>query len=255
MSNYINRKINVLEIYGTGGLNLTGPTSQLYHGGTGTFSMISKTGKILLKSTENVSSDAIKLQSVNGGIEFHSGGSNISAININGIELATGNYITSNTGGIVFRAADSGHAINLLPPDNGPTSGEITFKLPSNTGSNGQFLKTDGSGALSWDTASGSSSNVSARTIINTATYTIKSTDVLVSILYTTTGAVTLTLPTASVLAEFSIVDEAGNASSNNITINRVGSDTIIGNTSLILNGDYNAVRLYSNGGTAWFIM
>lgn len=49
------------------------------------------------------------------------------------------------------------------------------------------------------------------------------------------------------------IKDEGGNASTNAITINRGGSSTIDGDTSLVLNIDYTSVTLYCNT-TNWFI-
>jgi hypothetical protein len=49
------------------------------------------------------------------------------------------------------------------------------------------------------------------------------------------------------------IKDEGGNASTNAITINRGGSSTIDGNTSLVLNIDYSSVTLYCST-TNWFI-
>jgi hypothetical protein len=44
-----------------------------------------------------------------------------------------------------------GNKVTLSAPDSNPSS-DVTFKLPQADGSNGQFLKTDGSGALSFTT-------------------------------------------------------------------------------------------------------
>jgi len=44
-----------------------------------------------------------------------------------------------------------GNSVSLIPPTNNP-SGDISFKLPQADGSNGQYIKTDGSGALSFGT-------------------------------------------------------------------------------------------------------
>ena len=40
------------------------------------------------------------------------------------------------------------------------TSGGTTFTIPSSDGSNGQFLKTNGSGVLSFDTVSSNGSMI-----------------------------------------------------------------------------------------------
>jgi len=45
-----------------------------------------------------------------------------------------------------------GNKVTLSTPDNNPSS-DLTLKLPQADGSSGQFLKTDGSGALSFATA------------------------------------------------------------------------------------------------------
>ena len=45
-----------------------------------------------------------------------------------------------------------GNKVTLSSPDSNPSS-DVTLKLPQSDGSNGQFLKTDGSGALSFATA------------------------------------------------------------------------------------------------------
>lgn len=157
------------------------------------------------------------------------------------------NIATSNGGGVLFKPNDDGQGVSLVAPTTGPIT-SVNLELPNATGNEGNVLKTDGSGTMSWV-----NSNISTRTIVSTSTYTIKSTDVQIAVTYTPTGTVTLTLPSASTLAEFSITDEGGNAGTNNITIDRDGSDTILGDTSFIINGDYNSIRLYSNGGTAWF--
>ena len=45
-----------------------------------------------------------------------------------------------------------GNSVSLNPPTSAPTSSEVDFKLPNADGSANQFLKTDGSGALSFAT-------------------------------------------------------------------------------------------------------
>ena len=45
-----------------------------------------------------------------------------------------------------------GNSVSLNPPSSAPTSSDVAFKLPNADGSTGQFMKTDGSGALSFAT-------------------------------------------------------------------------------------------------------
>lgn len=67
----------------------------------------------------------------------------------------------------------------------------------------------------------------------------------------TTNPPRSITLPEISTLSgnkqrAFTIVDESGGAGTNNITINRSGSDQILGNTSTTLAANYASIRLYS---------
>ena len=47
-----------------------------------------------------------------------------------------------------------GNVVSLNSPTSAPTSADVAFKLPNADGSSGQFMKTDGSGNLSFDAVS-----------------------------------------------------------------------------------------------------
>ena len=64
-----------------------------------------------------------------------------------------------------------GNKVTLSAPASNPSS-DVTFKLPQEDGSSGQFLKTDGSGALSFATPS-----PAAGTIIQVVSTPVDSTD------------------------------------------------------------------------------
>ena len=51
-----------------------------------------------------------------------------------------------------------GNKVTLSSPDSNPSS-DVTLKLPQSDGSNGQFLKTNGSGALSFATPAGTNTS------------------------------------------------------------------------------------------------
>jgi hypothetical protein len=57
------------------------------------------------------------------------------------------------TGAVRFADTDSSNYIGLKAPST--VAANVTFTLPNADGSNGQFLKTDGAGALSWSTPTG----------------------------------------------------------------------------------------------------
>ena len=48
-----------------------------------------------------------------------------------------------------------GNVVSLNAPTNAPGAADVAFKLPNSDGSAGQFMKTDGSGNLSFDAAGG----------------------------------------------------------------------------------------------------
>lgn len=99
---------------------------------------------------------------------------------------------------------------------------------------------------------------------VTTASASIGATDSVVAVRHTTTAAVTLTLPLAASVfdsgygSKILIKDAGGNASVNNITINRAGSDTIIttatGATSTIISVDGGAVWLQAISATEWAV-
>lgn len=88
--------------------------------------------------------------------------------------------------------------------------------------------------------------------------YQVLKTDYLVAVQSDTlTSSVTLTLPAASSLINgqtFSFKDEGGNANNRNIEIAAAGSDTIDGQSSIILESPYAAVNIYTNGVSKYFI-
>lgn len=93
-------------------------------------------------------------------------------------------------------------------------------------------------------------------TTLNSATYDLVSTDYILHVTYTTTGAVTsLTLPSAQTVNGRTIIikDAGGNAATNNITVDTEGAETIDGAATAVINGNYDSISIYSDGSN-WFI-
>ena len=70
-------------------------------------------------------------------------------------------------------------------------------------------------------------------------------------------GAIDLRLQKANTLASGQLLvikDEGGSASTNNITINASGSDTIDGANSVVLESPYGSIQLFCNGSDKYFI-
>ena len=57
-----------------------------------------------------------------------------------------------------------GNVVSLNSPTNAPGAADVAFKLPNADGSAGQFMKTDGSGNLSFDTAGGGGKILNVKT-------------------------------------------------------------------------------------------
>lgn len=72
----------------------------------------------------------------------------------------------------------------------------------------------------------------------------------------TNTGVVTANLPSAALLGGriYIIMDESGNAATNNITIVPIGGQTINGAASYVINTNYGQAILQSNG-SDWFVI
>lgn len=70
----------------------------------------------------------------------------------------------------------------------------------------------------------------------------------------TTTGAITLTLPTASGISGRILSFIKTNSNTNKVTLDGNGSETINGAATLVIGGQYSSVRLVSNG-TNWLVL
>ncbi len=71
------------------------------------------------------------------------------------IDIKTG---TGNVAELKFYCeTNNAHYVSLKAPSHSNFSGNVTLTLPTTDGSAGEYLKTDGSGVLSWDSPSGSS--------------------------------------------------------------------------------------------------
>jgi hypothetical protein len=96
---------------------------------------------------------------------------------------------------------------------------------------------------------------------VNTSTFTINSLiadQINVFLCNTSTTSVNITLPQISSLPAgkgiIAIVDASGNARVNNITIVAFSGNTICGQSSIVINNDYNSFQLLSNTVNSWSV-
>ena len=151
------------------------------------------------------------------------------------VNTTTVNLIIDNQKEIRFRetTANGTNYVALKAPAS--LSADLTFTLPSADGSNGQALITNGSGVLSFTTLS-ADGTADWDTTVKTANFTAVSNKGY--FLNTTSGEITVTLPTSpSAGDEVIIVDYAGTFATNNL---------IIASTPKI-NGSTNDVKLTTN--------
>lgn len=146
-------------------------------------------------------------------------------------------------------------------------------KWPQADGSSGQYLKTDGSGQLSWGTVSGGGGGSSTVSLLGSSTSAITagasaaidathtgdhtiSTDNVIIPVNTSSSAVTITLYAASGNAGriVCVKDVGGAAYTNNITIDANSSETIDGQTTQTISSNYGAVTMFCDGSN-WFVI
>ena len=90
---------------------------------------------------------------------------------------------------------------------------------------------------------------------VSATPYNLLVTDEILYVAYTATGATSIVLPTAQLVAGrvIKIVDTGGLATTNNITISTEGAEKISGQDTYVININYSSVSLTSNG-THWFV-
>ena len=126
-------------------------------------------------------------------------------------------------GDLRLQDASGGQYVALQAP--ATVSSNVTLTLPDNDGDADQFLKTNGSGVLSFATVSGGTDWQAVKTSTFTAVagegYFIN----------TTGGAFEMDLPAGSIGDEVSFIDYAGTFDTNALTIDQNGTEKIAGST------------------------
>lgn len=175
--------------------------------------------------------------------------------------LTAGNNISINDSG-------PGGTLTLDVDDSAPIDADYVILTANSLLPNSRVL-TAGTNISFSDSGPGGSItlNVSGtfpiytRTLVNNSMspYSVLQSDDILAV-DTTAGPVIINLPQISSLATpnnyktYSIVDEGGNAGSDNISVTSFAGDTIIGDTNVLINSDYNAITIYNDGNNTWFI-
>jgi hypothetical protein len=146
---------------------------------------------VVLDYDDNESSQAFRVKDGDGNIMF--------SVDEDGISVANG---TASTGAVLRLGEATANGTNYVAVQ-APASlaANTTYTLPTADGTSGQLLSTNGSGTLSWATASGGGASYSTVRTQSGTTYTLALTDAGDYIQTTSTTAVTITVPLQSSVA------------------------------------------------------
>jgi hypothetical protein len=218
-------------------------------GGTGvTFAAADKSTKILFADGTNIVETGnttpiitqINDTNVNEQIKFTT---TASAVN----EFTITNAATANAPEISATGGDTNIDLKITPKGSGKINLD-GIKFPNADGSSGQFLKTDGSGSLSF-----ADSGLAWQSVVTTSTITVVAGRAY--FINTTSAACTVTLPsgTPTAGAQVQLVDYAGTADTNAIIINPNGNKIEGGTGNLQLSGEREGVILtYIDATQGW---
>jgi hypothetical protein len=223
---------------------------------TVTFKTVSGTGvnftstgyKFLFSDGTNI--NEITLASPPGGsdtqIQFNDGGTAFGG-SANLVWDGT-NVLIGATGAVRLSDTTGGEYVGLKAP--GTVSSSVTFTLPGADGSADEFLKTDGSGNLTFAAVSGGTSWQAVKTTGFTA---VAGEGYFCD---TTSAGFTATLPVGTLGDEISFIDYAGTFDTNNLTIAPNGSEKIQGSAaSLTVSVERAGLTLvYTDGTQGWLL-
>jgi len=218
-------------------------------GGTGvTFAAADKSTKILFADGTNIVDTGnttpiitqINDTNVNEQIKFTT---TASAVN----EFTITNAATANAPEISATGGDTNIDLKITPKGSGKINLD-GIKFPNADGSSGQFLKTDGSGSLSF-----ADSGLAWQSVVTTSTITVVAGRAY--FINTTSNACTVTLPSGTPTAgqQVQLVDYAGTFDTNAVTINPNGNKIEGATDNLRLTGEREGVILtYIDSTQGW---
>jgi len=163
-----------------------------------------------------------------------------------GVVDVSGNLNLLAEGEIRLQDASGGEYMGFKSPAT-VTSSE-TFTLPDGDGTINQYLKTDGSGTLSWTSLAGAALTVSTETGTSFSASTGN-----LYLIDTTSNDVTANLPAASGEAGSTIIFKVIN-NTNSFIADGNASETVDGLTTFELNGDEEFIAITSDGSN-WHVV
>jgi|TARA_X000001388_G_scaffold43491_1_gene30578 hypothetical protein len=159
-----------------------------------------------------------------------------------------------------------GNVVSLNSPTNAPSAADVAFKLPNADGSAGQFMKTDGSGNLSFgagSTATSSRTVGSAITLSNqsavdfTGFGTIKRFDILLNAVSNTGADWGVRIGTGGSVDTSGYIVQSGYFNSSSATPSEANTGGFyshgLAGASYSNNGIFRFVNVHHQTGTKWY--
>jgi len=235
-------------------------------GSTFTFSTTNKkTAMVQASANDGTNPDIIEIQTggdvvddttpqLGGNLDVN-GNSIVSVSNGNiplspdgtGVVQITGNATQSGTLRITEDTDEGSNYVDLKVP---ALAANVTLTLPNSDGNADEFIKTDGSGNLSFAEVSGGTSYQAVKTSGFTA---VAGEGYFCD---TSSAAFTATLPAGTLGDEITFIDYAGTFDTNNLTIAPDGSEKIMGTAaSLTVSIERAGLTLvYTDGTQGWLL-
>ena len=196
-----------------------------------------------------LSADTVKVGDSGAAAVLTSNGAGTLTVTTGGASDLTLNTNSGTNSGVITITDGANGNIAVTP--NG--SGNIVLDgltFPNADGSADTFLKTNGSGTLSFAEVSGGTSWQAVKTSTFTAVagegYFIN----------TTSGAITMNLPAGTIGDEIAFIDYAGTFDTNNLTVDSNGSEKILGSTNNLTVGTERAANtlVFTDSTQGWLL-
>ena len=212
-------------------------------------------------SADSTAANAIKIDATAGGIDIDSVGlidiasstdkvlftSGSVAYNSIGFTSAGGYYVDATNN---IEIGTSAGLIRFSDSYRGASTYSSSIELSNATSEWNAFTTNFGDGISILSALNSSVGVKEPVTVVSTTPYVILSTDVNL-LVNTSTIPITIQWPSAQIGItgrKVTIIDDSGNASINHITVTTEGSETILGEPDYIINGDYDAPTIITNG-------